>query len=377
MEKSIPVKVRNLGKVYHTLFRGSVEALSNINLDIKAGEFFVILGPSGGGKSTFLNLIAGLEKPTKGEIWFGDTLVASPEKKVFLSPMERDVAMVFQSYALYPHLTVYENIAFPLKIKKEKKQVIDEKVKEVARLLKIEHLLDRKPKELSGGERQRVAIGRAIVRKPKLFLMDEPLSNLDAQLRINMRAELKTLQRRLGITTLYVTHDQLEAMTLGDRIAVIRSGTLQQVGTPEELYEKPRNIFVATFIGSPSMNIYLTQITSNALKLNHIDYFYIPENLLKALEKYNQVYIGFRPEHIELLNKPGGNNILTKASVELIEYVGAEKIYYLRTEGNTRIIAKEIERTSRINEGEVVYIRVESSHLHFFDIDGVRIEVGS
>ncbi|WP_456450749.1 ABC transporter ATP-binding protein, partial [Palaeococcus sp. (in: euryarchaeotes)] len=218
---------------------GEVAAVKNMNLEVKDKEFMILLGPSGCGKTTTLRMIAGLEEPSEGQIFIGDKLVADLEKGVFIPPKDRDIAMVFQSYALYPHMTVYDNIAFPLKLRKTPKQEIEERVKEVAELLDLTELLKRKPRELSGGQRQRVALGRAIVRKPQVFLMDEPLSNLDAKLRVKMRAELKKLQRQLGVTTIYVTHDQVEAMTMGDRIAIINFGELQQVGSPDEVYNKP------------------------------------------------------------------------------------------------------------------------------------------
>ena len=231
--------------------RGSVFAVRDIDLETTESEFFVLLGPSGCGKSTVLNLIAGLEKPTGGEIWFDEKLAASSDKKVFLTPKERNVAMVFQSYALYPHMSIFENIAFPLKVAREEEASILESVSRVSSMLGISHLLRAKPGELSGGQRQRVAIGRAIVRQPSIFLLDEPLSNLDAQLRTATRMELKALQRQLEITTVYVTHDQVEAMSLGNRIALLNDGDIEQVGSPEELYNKPANAFVAKFIGSP------------------------------------------------------------------------------------------------------------------------------
>ncbi|MEJ2282406.1 MAG: ABC transporter ATP-binding protein, partial [Desulfobacterales bacterium] len=231
--------LHHISKGFNSL-RGKVTAVHDVSLDIRDGEFFVLLGPSGCGKSTLLNLVAGLERPSAGEIRFAGETVAAAQKHVFLPPRKRNVAMVFQSYALYPHLKVFDNIAFPLRVTKDRRQDIQNAVKITARMLDIENLLERKPAELSGGQRQRVAIARALVRRPRLFLLDEPLSNLDAQLRTRMRVELKNLQRKLNITTLYVTHDQTEAMTLGDRIALLREGSLIQVGTPEEMYARPQ-----------------------------------------------------------------------------------------------------------------------------------------
>jgi len=246
----VKVVIKNLTKKYAT-----VQAVKNLDLDIGDKEFFVLLGPSGCGKTTALLCIAGLLRPDAGEIWFDDKLVTSPQRDVYLRPQERGVAMVFQDYALYPHMTVFRNISFPLEVTGASQNEIERRVKATAELLDISQLLDRKPKQLSGGQRQRVALGRAIVREPKIFLMDEPLANLDAKLRVYMRFELKKLHQRLGTTTVYVTHDQVEAMSLGDRVAVLRDGVLQQVTTPKELYDAPKNVFVAGFIGSPPMNM--------------------------------------------------------------------------------------------------------------------------
>ena len=231
------------------VFPDGTRAVTDLTLDAQDGEFMVLVGPSGCGKTTALRMVAGLEEISEGEIRIGDRVVNE------IAPRDRDIAMVFQSYALYPHLTVYDNIAFSLRLRKEKKAEIDERVKEAARILDLETLLDRKPRALSGGQRQRVAMGRAIVRQPAAFLMDEPLSNLDAKLRVQMRAEISKLQRNIGVTTIYVTHDQVEAMTMGDRVAVMRKGQLQQVAPPQELYDRPLNIFVGGFIGSPAMNL--------------------------------------------------------------------------------------------------------------------------
>ena len=231
------------------IYPDGTRAVSDIDLEIKDGEFMVLVGPSGCGKTTALRMVAGLEEISEGELKIGDRVVNN------VAPRNRDIAMVFQSYALYPHLTVYDNIAFGLKLRKMDKQEIDKRVKDAARVLDLEPFLDRKPRALSGGQRQRVAMGRAIVRQPQAFLMDEPLSNLDAKLRVQMRAEISQLQSRLGTTTIYVTHDQVEAMTMGDRVAVMRKGELQQVATPQELYDEPVNLFVGGFIGSPSMNL--------------------------------------------------------------------------------------------------------------------------
>jgi multiple sugar transport system ATP-binding protein len=250
----LKLSIKKLKKEFSSL-RGKVAAVEGLQFEVADKELFVLLGPSGCGKSTALNLIAGVERPTTGEIWFDDRLVACTEKHVFLTPKQRNVAMVFQDYALYPHMTVFENIAFPLRIAGLARGIVEESVRKTAARLDIQDLFAAKPSELSGGQRQRVAIARAIVREPDIFLLDEPLSNLDARLRSQTRTELKSLQRMLGITTVYVTHDQIEALTLGDRIAVLKDGRAVQIGTPMELYDSPVNTFVAGFIGSPPMNL--------------------------------------------------------------------------------------------------------------------------
>lgn len=282
---------------------GSVKVVEDLTLTINDGEFFTFVGPSGCGKSTLLNMIAGLENVTEGRILFDDKPVND------LSPKDRDVAMVFQSYALYPHLSVYENIAFPLRMKKESLAVIDAEVKRAAALLGIGELLARKPKELSGGQRQRVALGRAIVRKPRVFLMDEPLSNLDARLRIETRAELKRLHRELGITTVYVTHDQAEAMGLSDRMAVMTAGEIQQIETPRAVYQKPANLFVAGFIGSPPMNIIECTVTQTApLAIDCLGIALSPQ--VERSPGGKTVALGIRPEDIEMTaEKPPDSSV--------------------------------------------------------------------
>lgn len=249
---STRVRIDNLTKNY-----GKVNALDNFSLEVDSGEFMVLLGPSGCGKTTAVRCIAGLSDPSSGTIQIGDQLVNG------LAPRDRDIAMVFQNYALYPHMSVYDNIAFPLKMRKESKRNIQEKVEKISKLLEISQLIHRKPKELSGGQMQRVALGRALVREPKVFLMDEPLSNLDAKMRAYMRTEIKKLQKKVGITTIYITHDQIEAMSMADRIAIMDHGLIQQVGTPQEVYSKPSNTFVAGFIGSPPMNFLECEVSRN------------------------------------------------------------------------------------------------------------------
>lgn len=362
--------IKGLSKEFRTL-RRRVVALQDINLTIKEGEFFVVLGPSGCGKSTLLNIIAGLENPTNGEIWFGDTLVASTEKKRFLTPKERNVAMVFQSYALYPHLNVFENIAFPLRIAKKPKEEIKKGVEEVARLLAIENLLDAKPKELSGGQRQRVAIARAIIRHPSVFLLDEPLSNLDAQLRVRLREELKNLQRSLGVTTVYVTHDQSEAMTLGDRIAIINQGILQQVGDPMVVYRKPANTFVARFMGTPPMNLLKAKVLEQrGRKYIIIDTLKLAldeetSGYLSALES-PEVIIGIRPEDIKLTEHGSAGMFAT--SVRFVERLGSEFILYGNI-GNNKVLIK-LNEDLGVKEGDKIAFSIHPRNLHIFDING-------
>ena len=292
-------------------FAGGTLAVNDFNLEVKDTEFMVLVGPSGCGKSTALRMLAGLEEVTEGEIRIGDKVVNE------MPPRDRDIAMVFQSYALYPHMTVYENLAFSLRNQKLPKAEIDRRVKDAGEVLELTEYLKRKPRQLSGGQRQRVALGRAIVREPAAFLMDEPLSNLDAALRVQTRAEILKLQQRLGTTTIYVTHDQVEAMTMGDRIAVMSKGVLQQIGTPEDLYTSPANTFVARFIGSPSMNL----LPSSALGVGGVGQL-----------------VGFRPEHVVLGNgRPGSAHY--DANVEVVEYLGDEQLAHVRL-GDHEIVVK-------------------------------------
>ncbi|MBD3346105.1 MAG: ATP-binding cassette domain-containing protein [Chitinivibrionales bacterium] len=367
---SLPVKLHNLSKSFFT-FRGTTVVLKGINLSINAGELFVLLGPSGCGKSTLLNLIAGLERPTGGSITIGDKNVADATAKIYCEPFERDVAMVFQSYALYPHMTVEQNIAFPLTNLKKKltKEEIAAAVRKSAGLLKIEELHSRKPRELSGGQRQRVAIGRAIVREPKVFLMDEPLSNLDAQLRMEMRAQLKALQQKLGITMIYVTHDQIEAMTLGDRIAVLNKGKISQIGTPADIYENPDTIFVAKFVGSPPMNIISGEIKSDGGKnmLTNSDFsFIIPRSLKETIKKRGEgAIIGIRPEHLRF-GTPGEGAMDVEISV--IENIGGEYLCYILFESNRLIVKTPVKPSEKH-----VSLRVEPEKILIFDIEGKRV----
>ena len=355
---------KNLQKTFFTL-RGKVEALKSIDLDIAPGEFFILLGPSGCGKSTTLNLTAGLERPTGGEIRFGEKIMASSEQKIFIPPKQRNVAMVFQSYALYPHLTVFENIAFPLKIAKEK--TVKEPVEEVAEMLGIKNLLDRKPAELSGGQRQRVAIARALVRKPSVFLLDEPLSNLDAQLRTTTRAELKRLQRETGITTIYVTHDQTEAMTLGDRIGLFRDGVLVQVGTPEELYTYPQTPFAATFVGSPPMNLIPAEIKGQHGGVSVVvcgeARFELPKDREWMLERLrsSEALLGIRPEHLTLTTASASPSL--SGRIETVEPLGRELLYHVRSEvGEVIVLSSE----ERFQTHDTVHLSCNPAHAHLF-----------
>ncbi|WP_230871008.1 trehalose ABC transporter ATP-binding protein SugC [Mycobacterium canetti] len=307
-------------------------AVRDLNLTIADGEFLILVGPSGCGKTTTLNMIAGLEDISSGELRIAGERVN--EK----APKDRDIAMVFQSYALYPHMTVRQNIAFPLTLAKMRKADIAQKVSETAKILDLTNLLDRKPSQLSGGQRQRVAMGRAIVRHPKAFLMEEPLSNLDAKLRVQMRGEIAQLQRRLGTTTVYVTHDQTEAMTLGDRVVVMYGGIAQQIGTPEELYERPANLFVAGFIGSPAMNFFPARLTAIGLTLPFGEVTLAPEvqGVIAAHPKPENVIVGVRPEHIQdaaLIDAYQRIRALTfQVKVNLVESLGADKYLYFTTE---------------------------------------------
>ncbi|MFP4083038.1 MAG: ABC transporter ATP-binding protein [Candidatus Aminicenantes bacterium] len=346
------INIQNLGKDFYSLKRGKIQALKQIHLRIEPGEFFVLLGPSGCGKSTLLNIIAGIEKPSAGEIWIGDRLVSSAPQRRYLTPRERDVAMVFQSYALYPHMNVFDNMAFPLKISKLSRREIEKKVKNTADILEISHLLEAKPGELSGGQRQRVALGRAIVRKPNVLLLDEPLSNLDALLRISMRSELKQIQRKIKVTTVYVTHDQTEALSLGDRIGVLKQGEILQEGTPDEIYHDPMNMFVAKFVGTPPMNLMEGDILDTAQK---------------KLEKASQldrkkIILGLRPEHIRVTAEKEG---FFQGELSLIGSLGHENILYIKV-GSHQILAKAPEDIS-YQEGDRVALDFDEKNLFVFN----------
>ena len=320
-------------------FDGTV-AVDSLSLDVPDGEFLVLVGPSGCGKSTALRMLAGLESTSNGRILIGERVVNN------LAPAARDVAMVFQSYALYPHMTVFDNLAFGLRNQKLPREDIDQRVRRAAEILDLATLLERKPKQLSGGQRQRVALGRAIVREPAAFLMDEPLSNLDAALRVQTRSEILKLQQRLETTTIYVTHDQVEAMTMGDRIAVLREGVLQQVGTPHELYTKPANMFVAGFIGSPAMN-------------------FVPAGVVEGVGRSGHT-AGFRPEHIEL-GSGDGDAARFSATVEVVEYLGDDQLVHLNAAGQPLLAKLPVE--DQVQVGEEATFAVPRAKLHLFDAE--------
>jgi multiple sugar transport system ATP-binding protein len=348
------------------VYLDGTRAVDNINLEIQDGEFMVLVGPSGCGKTTALRMVAGLEDISEGQLRIGDRVVNQ------LAPRDRDIAMVFQSYALYPHLTVYDNIAFSLRLRKTPKDETDKRVREAARILGLDQFLDRKPRALSGGQRQRVAMGRAIVRQPQAFLMDEPLSNLDAKLRVQMRAEISGIQRDLKVTTIYVTHDQVEAMTMGDRVAVIRKGELQQVASPQELYDNPVNLFVGGFIGSPAMNmIEATLERSNgglAVKAGDQHISLDEETLQKrpALKAYEgrPVVLGIRPEDLEdaALEQVAPSDKRMRARVELREALGAEILVHFTVEARAAVTEDVRELARDVGDESAVEAKAESSH---------------
>jgi multiple sugar transport system ATP-binding protein len=344
---------------------GDVVAVNDLNLEIQDGEFMVLVGPSGCGKTTSLRMIAGLEEITQGEMRIGDRLVND------LAPKDRDVAMVFQSYALYPHMTVRDNLAFGLKLRKVPKDEIKRRVDEAARTTELTTLLDRKPKQLSGGQRQRVALGRAIVREPAVFLMDEPLSNLDAKLRVATRAELARLHQRLKTTTVYVTHDQVEAMTMGDRIAVMSNGVLQQVGSPQDLYRTPVNRFVAGFIGSPSMNFIDVDVSRDNGKTelrsgDQLDWP-LPQRFASSVNGAAKLTAGIRPEHLDLGDVEGDFAVM-RANIDVVEFLGNEELLHTRV-GDREIVAV-VDSSHRVKPGDVLDIKVPLDHLHLFDEEG-------
>lgn len=348
------VTLKNVVKKYDTK-----TIINNISLEVKDKEFLVLVGSSGCGKSTILRMIAGLEDITSGEIYIDDKCVNN------VHPKDRDIAFVFQSYALYPHMSVYENIAFPLKMRNLKKDEIDKKVKEAAEILNLSEYLDRKPKQLSGGQRQRVALGRAIVRNPKVFLMDEPLSNLDAKLRVQMRSEIKKLHEKLQTTFIYVTHDQTEALTMGDRIVVLDKGIIQQADKPEEIYYNPSNTFVGGFLGSPSMNFINVKINDGLINFN--DYsIALTETQKQIIKDRQQVVVGIRPEKMDVSNP----NYAFNAQVDISEMLGSEKIVYFNI--NDSKCSAKIDAQKQF--GKEIELNFNTNDFLFFDADsGMRI----
>ncbi len=359
-------------------YPGGVVAVSDVNLEIRDKEFIILVGPSGCGKSTTLRMIAGLEEISEGELYIGDRLVND------IAPKDRDIAMVFQNYALYPHMTVFENMAFGLKLRKVPKDEIARKVEEAARILDLSHLLDRKPKAMSGGQRQRVALGRAIVRSPKVFLLDEPLSNLDAKLRAQMRTEISKLHKKLGTTFIYVTHDQTEAMTMGDRIVVMKDGFVQQIDTPQNLYEQPVNKFVAGFLGSPQMNFIDAVLRKNSAQQYYVEFgsddsktsrgvkyqIIVPESkAVPELEKYvdREVTLGIRPEsvHDEEMYISTATTGVIDCNVEITEMMGAETFLYLECEGIP--ITARVSPRSTARPQDMIKVALDPNRIHLFD----------
>lgn len=363
------IRLENIEKRF-----GDVVAVKDFNLQVEDKEFVVFLGPSGCGKTTTLRLIAGLEHPNQGDILIDGNRVND------LSPADRDIAFVFQFYALYPHLSVYDNIAFPLKAVKVTKSAIDEQVANVAKILQITDILNRKPSVLSGGEMQRVALGRAMVRQPKVYLLDEPMANLDAKLRIDTRAEIKRLQHEIGATTIYVTHDQVEAMSLADRIAVIHQGLLQQIGTPHEIYNKPKSLFVAGFMGMPTMNLLDAEVTTNegttALQLSHTDislFLSSEKQMILNNSNSDKSYVfGIRPEHINVSNELSGEGI--SANVHLIEPLGSVNILDMILGSNQEtqepvLLRVRTHPSYQVAVGDTIWLDFNVDQMHLFDRD--------
>jgi multiple sugar transport system ATP-binding protein len=355
------VKFDNATRIYPGSDKPSVDKL---NIDIEDGEFLVLVGPSGCGKSTSLRMLAGLEEVNEGDIWIGDRNVTD------LSPKDRDVAMVFQNYALYPHMSVADNMGFALKIAGVSKDEIAKRVADAAKILDLQEYLERKPKALSGGQRQRVAMGRAIVRNPQVFLMDEPLSNLDAKLRVQTRTQIASLQRRLAVTTVYVTHDQVEAMTMGDRVAVLKDGLLMQCDSPRRMYDHPNNVFVAGFIGSPAMNLFDVAIADGGVKFGTTIYP-IDQSLLKDAGK--EVTLGIRPEDLAINTGEKGLPVI----VEVVEELGADAFVYGSTtedSGDITPIIFRVDGRTPPNKGETVHLSPKGDHVHLFDTEtGLRL----
>jgi multiple sugar transport system ATP-binding protein len=373
---STRVRIDNLTKNY-----GKVNALDNFSLEVDSGEFMVLLGPSGCGKTTAVRCIAGLSDPSSGTIHIGDLLVNG------LAPRDRDIAMVFQNYALYPHMSVYDNIAFPLKMRKESKRNIQEKVEKISKLLEISQLIHRKPKELSGGQMQRVALGRALVREPKVFLMDEPLSNLDAKMRAYMRTEIKKLQKKVGITTIYITHDQIEAMSMADRIAIMDHGLIQQVGTPQEVYSKPSNTFVAGFIGSPPMNFLecevshsnshlLFEISGSLVRSESSALRNVFDRLYREEESPAKVTLGIRPRDINIGSDQLHSDLTIECILSFVEMLGDDTVLEVNIGKNSMKVLTSSMTTDthqNLSVGQHVLIGISHEKLHFFNSQtGIR-----
>ncbi|RSC30876.1 sn-glycerol-3-phosphate ABC transporter ATP-binding protein UgpC [Agrobacterium sp. FDAARGOS_525] len=350
------ISIRNVSKSY-----GALNVLRPFSLEIENGEFVVLVGPSGCGKSTMLKILAGLEPASEGQIFIGENEVTD------LAPGDRDIAMVFQNYALYPHLTVRQNIGFGLKMRGTDKTEIDRRVDDAARILEVTPYLDRKPKDLSGGQRQRVALGRAIVRQPQAFLMDEPLSNLDAKLRVHMRAEIGALHKRIGVTTVYVTHDQVEAMTMADRVVIMQGGIIQQIAAPDELFNNPANLFVAGFIGSPGMNFLNAELRDGALTV-----FGQRVNLPAASARQGSVIVGLRPEHLVLADGP----VTFSVRPTLVESLGSEKYVYFDAEGarvadgeegRSKGLIARVSHSGNLRADEALQLGFDPAQLYLFD----------
>lgn len=349
------IELKEISKKYDKNEHYSVK---DINLTIQEKEFIVLVGPSGCGKSTILRMIAGLESISSGELMMHD------KKMNDVAPKDRDIAMVFQNYALYPHMSVYDNMAFGLKMRKVPKKEIEQKVEHAAQILGLSDLLKRKPKALSGGQRQRVALGRAIVRNSNVFLMDEPLSNLDAKLRVQMRAEITKLHRQIGTTTIYVTHDQTEAMTMASRIVILKDGVIQQIGTPTEVYKEPANMFVASFIGSPGMNFLQGDLDGNRFMLNSEAFYYeLSTEQMTRLKENNQlpIVLGIRPESMTITTEKTS----ISAVIDFIETVGAEMFVHAKI-GNQSIVIK-MDSDDALDIGQTIYIRIQQEHVHLFN----------
>ncbi len=348
-----------------------VEVVHDINMDVADKEFLVLVGPSGCGKSTCLRMIAGLEEVTSGEIWIGDKIVNN------VDPKDRDIAMVFQNYALYPHMTVYDNMAFGLKLRHIPSQDIKKRVEDAADILGLEKLLKRKPKELSGGQRQRVALGRALVRSAQVFLLDEPLSNLDAKLRVQTRAEISKIHQRVQTTFVYVTHDQTEAMTMGTRIAVLNGGFIQQIGAPQELYDHPTNLFVAGFIGSPSMNFFddvqvVTDGDTTKITMGDAGHVEVPPLYVHSARDAagKKLVMGIRPEHLSdmsLLSETERVGSSMSAPIEVVEHLGSELLVYMTVQGKQMVARVDPRSKARI--GQTINLHIDTEHIHLFDAD--------